>query len=67
MLASTTGGRATMQTARSCQDTVASTPIDTTSSRAFDTNMARPIWMSSASESTSDVMRDTSTPALDRS
>jgi hypothetical protein len=33
----------------------------------LDTNIARPIWTSSDSESTSEVMRDTSTPACDRS
>ena len=67
MLARITGGTPTMHTSMSCQDTVVSTITDTTSSSALDTNMASPSWISSARESTSDVMRDTSTPALERS
>ena len=67
MLARTTGGIPTMHTSISCHDTLVSTMTDTTSSSALDTNMARPSWMSSARESTSEVMRDTSTPALERS
>jgi hypothetical protein len=67
MLARITGGSATMHTSISCHDTEVSTTTDTNSNSALDTNMASPSWMSSDRESTSEVMRDTSTPALERS
>ena len=67
MLARITGGSARLHTSMSCHDTLVSTASETTSSSAFDTNIVRPICTSSDSESTSEVMRDTSTPALDRS
>ena len=66
MLARITGGSARPHTSMSCHDTLVSTASEMTS-RAFDTNIVRPICTSSDSESTSEVMRDTSTPALDRS
>jgi hypothetical protein len=67
MLARITGGSANPHTSISCHDTEVSTTSEITSSRAFDTNIVRPICTSSDSESTSEVIRDTSTPALDRS
>ena len=67
MLARITGGRATRQTSRSCQETTARTMNEKTSSRVLVTNMSRPNWTSSCSDSTSEVIRDTTTPAFSRS
>ena len=60
-------GTATAHTSRSCQLTMPRTTTDANSSRLFDTNISRPIWTSSCSESMSDVIRDTTTPAFSRS
>ena len=67
MLASTTNGIGIRQTSRSCQLTAVSTITESTISSALDRNWRRPIWTSSCSESMSEVMRDTITPAFSRS
>ena len=65
MLATTTNGTATRQTSSSCHDTSASTTSENTSSRrVHQRTCSRPICTSSASESTSEVMRDTSDAGL---
>ena len=67
MLASTTNGTATRHTSSSCHETMASTISDNTSSSTLHDEHDRPICTSSCSESTSEVMRETSTPAFSRS
>ena len=51
----------------SSHDTTASSTTENTSSRPLVTNMSRPVCTSSASESMSEVMRDTTMPAFSRS
>ncbi len=67
MLEATTTGTAIRHTSSSCHDTMASTITDSTSSSPFMRNMTRPICTSSANESTSEVIREISTPAFSRS
>ena len=66
-VARTTGGTTTSMQSASCQLRMKITTIAPQKSSAFCTNIARPIWTSSCSASTSEVSRDTSRPVRSRS
>ena len=67
MLAMITGGRAIMQTRASSHDITISAASKPISSKPLVTNWTSPSWISSCSESMSDVMRATSLPVCSRS
>ncbi len=67
MLASTTNGSGMAATSSRAGDVTASSPRVITISSTLDTNCRRPSCTSSWSESTSEVIRLTMTPAFSRS